>query len=988
MQAHSEGRPTPAGDTEQGGRRRLAPRRLVLVLALMTLGPLAVLDVAALWLSEHATRSQGTRQVQSAAAAAAVAVQREMTGLTELVESFARRPSLTAAVGRGVSTDADRAQVRFHLGELRSVRPEIHLAFLADPSGRLVDVLPESPSVVGDDFSHRDWYRGVMSGGRPYVSEVYETAAADGGLVTATAVPIRGGDATTVLGILVAGYRIGQLQRFVDGFAAVQGVALTVTDQRGVVVASPGADPRAKVSRRSDPGVAAALGGRFGASEAARTEGRVLSAHVPITGLGWALVADLPLRVATEMVAGLRAAILAITAGLALVIVAGLAILDRALRRQAVAEEELRRSRSFLDSVIENIPNMVFVKDAEELRFVRFNRAGEELLGYSRDDLVGRNDFDFFPPEEARFFVEKDREVLERGRLLDIPCEPVQTRHQGERILHTRKIPIMGPDGSARYLLGISEDITERQRAEAALEEARLTAQRANEAKSQFLSRMSHELRTPLNAVLGFGQLLALDDLSAGQRESVDQIVRAGGHLLELIDEVLDISRVEAGQLRLSMEPVSLEEVVAEALGMVRPLAAARRVRIPERLTGAGGRHVQADRQRLRQVVVNLLANAVKYNRHDGEVAVVCESPEPGQLRLLVSDTGIGMTQQDLDRLFQPFERLGAEQSGVEGTGLGLVLTKQLVEVMGGVIGVSSEVGSGTSFWVDLPVIDAPGERTADRRDDAGAERPAPAGAARSVLYVEDNLSNVKLVERVVARRPEVDLLVAMHGTLALELAREHQPSLILLDLHLPDMSGEEVLRRLRADARTAAIPVVVLSADATVGQVERIRAGGASDYLTKPFDIPHLLGIIDGTGRPAPAAPADGDARGDGPLDAAMVEALHELARDSGSGRSGLRDAVSTFVDEGASRLAGLRAAMADRDAAGMARLAHSLAGSSATFGAVLLARECRALEALAKDGDLGPAPTVVRRVEGAFEDAVVALREQFLDGDGEPAR
>ncbi len=715
----------------------------------------------------------------------------------------------------------------------------------------------------------------------------------------------------------------------------------------------------------------------------------MISAHLPIPGLGWALVADLPVRVAMEEVRGLRAAILALTRGLALVILAGLAFLDRALRRRAAAEEELHRSRSFLDSVIENIPNMVFVKDAEELRFVRFNRAGEELLGYSRDDLVGKNDFDFFPPAEARFFVEKDREVLERGQLLDIACEPVQTRHQGERILHTRKIPIMGPDGAPRYLLGISEDITERRRAEAALEEARRAAHRANEAKSQFLSRMSHELRTPLNAVLGFGQLLALDELSNGQRESADQIVRAGGHLLELIDEVLDIARVESGQLRLSLEPVSLEEVVAEALGMVRPLAAVRRVRIPEQLSGGEGRHVLADRQRLRQVVVNLLANAVKYNRPEGEVAVGCESPEPGRLRLLVSDTGIGMTEQDLERLFQPFERLGAEQSGVEGTGLGLVLTKQLVEVMGGVIGVTSEVGSGTSFWVDLPLADAPEERTVDDRTAAAA--PPPAGAARTVLYVEDNLSNVKLVERVVARRPEVELLVAMHGTLALDMAREHRPCLILLDLHLPDMSGEEVLRRLRADARTSAIPVVVLSADATAGQMERIRAGGASDYLSKPFDIPHLLAIIDGRGRDEPVRAArpetDGD-DGDGPLDAAMVEALHELARDSRSGRAGIRDAVSTFVGEGASRLAGLRAAVADRDVGGVERLAHSLAGSSATFGAVLLAHECRALETMAKAGDLRPAPAVVRRVEGAFEDAVVALRKQFPDEDGEPAR
>jgi signal transduction histidine kinase/CheY-like chemotaxis protein len=378
-------------------------------------------------------------------------------------------------------------------------------------------------------------------------------------------------------------------------------------------------------------------------------------------------------------------------------------------------------------------------------------------------------------------------------------------------------------------------------------EQARLDAHRANRAKSVFLSRMSHELRTPLNAVLGFGQLLELDELSAEQRDSVEHIMKAGRYLLGLIDEVLDISRVESGELRLSFESVSLRDVVGEAVGMVWPLAMARVVRI-DGLVAGGEEHVRADRQRLQEVVVNLLTNAVKYNREGGEVSVVCEAVSDGRLRLVVADTGIGIAEQDLARLFLPFERLGAEQSDVEGTGLGLTLTKQLVEAMGGEIGATSQTGVGSSFWVELPLADAPPERPEETVPPAVA--PAPISArARTVLYVEDNLSNVELVERIVARRPEVTLVVAMQGRFALELAREHQPSLILLDLHLPDVSGEQVLRQLRADPGTSATPVVMLSADATSGQIQRLRANGATDYLTKPFDVARLLAVIDGTG-------------------------------------------------------------------------------------------------------------------------------------------
>lgn len=284
------------------------------------------------------------------------------------------------------------------------------------------------------------------------------------------------------------------------------------------------------------------------------------------------------------------------------------------------AEEEVSHAEAFLESVVENIPNMVFVKEAEDLRFVRFNRAGEELLGYSRDDLVGRNDYDFFPREEADSFTSRDREVLEGGGVVDIEEEPIETKEKGLRILHTKKIPIVDESGTPRYLLGISEDITDRKRAEEAVRQARDEAEGANRAKDEFLSRMSHELRTPMNAVLGFAQLLEMGSLDEEQRDSVKRILHGGRHLLRLIDDVLDVSRIATGNLTLSLEPVSVTQAIREAAELIQPLASERGIELCAE--DANGLHILADRQRLRQVLLNLLSNGVKYNREAGRVSV------------------------------------------------------------------------------------------------------------------------------------------------------------------------------------------------------------------------------------------------------------------------------------------------------------------------------------------------------------------------------
>jgi signal transduction histidine kinase/CheY-like chemotaxis protein len=376
---------------------------------------------------------------------------------------------------------------------------------------------------------------------------------------------------------------------------------------------------------------------------------------------------------------------------------------------------------------------------------------------------------------------------------------------------------------------------------------AQMAAEAANRSKSEFLSRMSHELRTPLNAVLGFSQLLQLDNLTPDQRQSVDQIAKGGRHLLDLINEILDISQIETGTLALSPEAVNARDLVSETVDLVRPLAAERGVHLIGADTGACDVFLFADRQRLKQILLNLLGNGIKYNREGGSVSISCSHPTPGTVRIQVADTGPGIPREQKHLLFTPFERLGAEQTTIEGTGIGLALSRRLAEVMGGTLDVDSTVGRGSTFWVEFPVVEGPVERI-ERLDSLGGTAVVRTQDVEQpcVLHIEDNLSNVKLIERILAQRPDVNLIPAMQGRLGIELARQHRPILILLDLNLADISGDDVLQRLREDPVTAQIPVAIVSADATPRQVQRMLTSGATAYLTKPIDVRELLELVD----------------------------------------------------------------------------------------------------------------------------------------------
>ncbi|MBT9612990.1 MAG: response regulator [Burkholderiales bacterium] len=420
---------------------------------------------------------------------------------------------------------------------------------------------------------------------------------------------------------------------------------------------------------------------------------------------------------------------------------------------------------------------------------------------------------------------------------------------------------IIRPDGAVRYvhelahsqlnresqvarLMGTVQDVSDLKQAELALIAARDEAERANRAKSEFLSSMSHELRTPMNAILGFAQLLEVDDaLNADQADSVKEILKGGRHLLVLINEVLDLAKIEAGRIDLSSEPVPCESVVKEAINLVKPIADNQGITLE--WDACADIMLLADPRRVKQVLINLLSNAVKYNKPHGAVRLEAFALDSGHARLQVTDTGPGIPATQLADLFQPFQRLGAEQSDVEGTGIGLVISKRLIEMMGGAIGVESHVGQGSTFWIELPLDNS--------LEDTYFETPAmdtvdtqSLHPLRTILYIEDNPSNLKLIAQVLRKRPSFHLLTAPTPAIGLELAATKNPDLILLDINMPGMGGYEVLTRLRAQDRAQYLPIIAVTANAMPSDIARGLAAGFDDYLAKPIVVPLFLATID----------------------------------------------------------------------------------------------------------------------------------------------
>ncbi|MBI5450984.1 MAG: PAS domain-containing protein [Gammaproteobacteria bacterium] len=503
---------------------------------------------------------------------------------------------------------------------------------------------------------------------------------------------------------------------------------------------------------------------------------------------------------------------------------------------QRVAERtaELQRSEERFRQITEVIHEVFWIADVNISQMIYISPGYQRVWGRSQQSLYDnpRSFIDAIHPDD-RARILADLEVMKRGLPFDQECRIIQPDGSVHWVWN-RGFPVIDQDGRINYYLGVAQDITERKRAEEQLRTALTDADAANAAKTEFLSRMSHELRTPMNAILGFAQLLESSlTLPAEGQDFVREIMTAGHHLLELINDVLDLSKIESGHMDISLEPVLLPALISECLALTTPLARSRGISLhfqPDDAIPV----VHADRLRLKQVLINLLSNAIKYNREGGEVRVSTSHAESGSVRIAVTDTGPGIPADMIGLLFKTFSRLNAGTTTIQGTGIGLAITRRLIEMMGGAAGVDSPPGAGSTFWVELPL--------------QARLLPPPPDAqtfSSTVLHIEDNPANLKLVARILKRLPGVQLINTHDPVAGIELAQRHQPDLILLDINMPGLDGYQVLERLRDNSRLAAIPVIALTANALPGDIERGLQAGFAVYLTKPVEVEHLLKVV-----------------------------------------------------------------------------------------------------------------------------------------------
>ena len=546
---------------------------------------------------------------------------------------------------------------------------------------------------------------------------------------------------------------------------------------------------------------------------------------------------------------------------------------DNTARKQIEAEQKqlsqrLRDHQFYTRSLFESNIDAIMTTDPAGI-ITDVNKQMEVLTDCTRDELIGAPFKNYFTePDRAEMSI---KQVLREKKVTNYELT-TRTRDSKKTVVSINATTFYDRDRRLQGVFAAARDVTERklldqvlQEKNVELENAKAVAEKANLSKSEFLSSMSHELRSPLNAILGFAQLLESGSPlpTSTQKASIDQILNAGWFLLELINEILDLTLIESGKLALALEPISLVDVMLECQAMIEPQAQKNGIRMsfPQFETPY---FVNADRTRIKQVLINLLSNAIKYNSARGAVEVTCRVSTEKRLRISVQDTGEGLSAEQRAQLFQPFNRLGQEASAEEGTGIGLVVSKQLVELMGGKIGVESTVGLGSLFWFELNLATKPQPVAGSTEPLAPLQADVQHGSAlHTLLYIEDNQANMQLVEQLIARRPDMRLLSAADAVLGIEMARTQQPEVILMDINLPGMNGIQALKILREDPATAHIPVLAISANAMPHDIKKGLEAGFIHYLTKPIKVNEFMDALDMALKRAEKGSGHGKSRG-----------------------------------------------------------------------------------------------------------------------------